>query len=61
MIKNASQKTRSLQQLWRARPPQKPLYGGVIGGKKIKVLLLVMAVEIGWGPIGWGPPVIFRR
>ena len=31
---------------------QNPLYGGVIGGKKIKGPLLVLAFEIRWG----GPP-----
>ena len=38
-----------------SKTAQKPLYGGVVGGKKIKVLHTGMAVEIGWGP------VIFRR
>ena len=32
-----------------SKTAQKPLYGCVIGGKKIKGLLLVMAFEIRWG------------
>ena len=36
--------------LWRARPPQKPLYGGVIGGKKSKVLHTGMAFGIRRAP-----------
>ena len=33
-----------------SKTAQKPLYGGVIGGKKSKVLHTVLAFEIGWGP-----------
>ncbi len=32
-----------------SKTAQNPLYGGVVGGKKIKGPLLVLAFEIRWG------------